>query len=442
MVDATPTYEIVGHLIEIQQRSGTSGLKSVYVHMFKPDIARSLVRHQPCTVENEHIQSRQTLVFFHDEWGVDFIARVSRSSSFRPVFARTFDHPYEYEVLSVLAEYHRLHHHATMCALEAAILLALSAPVAYYECMRSLHSYQHPHSTVHRRQPESCILLQCNPMRPNHATSGILAYYEWIEHVKHRLVESRPTTSTVESEPTPLMVGGQVRVCVYGAVVSHTLDAVFYVRPLHHTILSFYDHVESAFQMAVYIAPHRWGLALTALMTVVALQLQLPSILDVNPNAHLLELADADVCDRIELAIRAEYGVRVDESPYLRLDLSTMSLRQISSLLGERYTQIGETLVGHLHFILDIDEYCDYWDFDFLVRMFEAKCVDATSPDPMTCVVLFLLEKEVYDVSCVVNATQAASNGRLHRGTSLARALGGGREDGGRPYDHSPLLHE
>jgi hypothetical protein len=422
MVDATATGEVVGHLIEIQQPKGASDSKSVFVHMFKPDIARSLVRHQPCSVQHARIRSRPTLVFFHDEWCVDLVARVSRSSSSRPVFARTFDLPYEYEVRSVVAEYRRLRH-ATMRALEAAILLALSAPVAYYESMWSSSSYRHPHATVHRRQPDSYILLQCNPMRPNQATAGILAYYEWLEHVKLRFAEGRPgsggrpTRRTVESDPTEIVVGGQVRACVYGAVVAHAREAVFYVRPLHHTIVSFYDHVESAFHMAVYVAPHRWGLALTALMTVVALQLRLPSILDVSPDAHLLELADADMCDMLERAIRAEYGEHAGGSP---ADLSTMSLRQIASVLGSRYTEMGETLVDHLRFIFDLDDYGDAHDFDFLVRMFEAKCVGDAPPDPMTCAVLFLLEKEVYDVSCVVNATQAASHGRSHVGASTA----------------------
>lgn len=394
-------YDIVGYLLTIQQARGTRDFKSVLVHTFRPDIVKLLSQNQFCRESRANLQSNTAFICITREW--DALVASASSSSDKSVVYTSFG-PYRFAVQSVVAEYRQFRHTA-MRMLDTAILLALTMPVDYHGRVQSLYRYRHPDVAV---QTDSYILLQCNPMKPiDVLTTDLLIYYEWVERVKHRASEKRPTVHTVESKSFDLVIHGNTRACVYGFVASPGAPHVFYVRALQHTIYTFHAHVESAVHMAVAIAPNRWSAALTAVLAVVALHLDLPSILDVHPDARLPELADVAMCNRILRAIAREFGSH--DAPFGAID---MALHQIATHMGSRYSHLGESLVAHWRFLFELDASYGLADLDFLVEIFQSKCDTLRSvgrdgapmPEPLACMILFLLEREVYDLSCVVPA--------------------------------------
>jgi hypothetical protein len=128
-------------------------------------------------------------------------------------------------------------------------------------------------------------------------------------------------------------------------------------------------------------------------------------VLDVPHHARLCELANGD--PGLGLALCDEFGWHADEAPVL----ADLTLSHIAARVDTmRYTHIGATLMRQMRVSLGFDDECPDGR-QFLIDVFTSKCAKQRAtggyvPDPMACLVLFLLEKEVYDLSCVLQVNR------------------------------------
>jgi len=370
--------------------------------MFRPELAHRLARNQICNADGTYWRAIAVDLCFPRTWDDAMVACLSRrnkSSHCMPVTVYTTGGSQRYDIQDVVAEY-RQFPRATLDMLDTAILLTIQSPITYYTHLPQPHIAADPPMPV-------CvyILLRCKPMRPTKLTPDLLLFYEWVECVKRRNVESRPTICVVESKPVQLVVNDEVRTCVYGGVLlAAQADPVLYVRAVHHNFPSFYRYVDSAFRLAVAVVPYQWSVPYTAALAVVALHGRLPSVLDVPTHARLHELADGD--PMLGLALCEEFGWHDDDAHAL----ADLTLLHIAARVdATRYTHLGATLMRQMRVSLGFDE-CT--DAQFLIEMFESKCAkqratgEGDVPVPMACLVLFLLEKEVYDLSCVLQVNR------------------------------------